>query len=113
MQREHGDSGRIFIGGVPFVVKFQDQVFFDGDECDGLTHGAREEIEISSRLPAHRQLRVLFHEVVHSALHVSGQTENLTSSQEEAVVSALEYKLWGIVEFRPEILEGLGWEVES
>jgi len=110
MQRRHGDSGRILIGGVPFEVKFQDQLFEGGDECDGLTHGAREEIEISSRLPTHRQLRTLFHEVIHGALYVSGQAESLAERQEEAIVLALEYKLWGLVEFRPEILEELGWE---
>ncbi len=112
MQRGHGDRGGLLVGGVPFSVKFMDQVFEGGDECDGLCHGAREEIEISARLPTHRQLRTLFHEVIHAALFVSGQAENLSENQEEAIVLSLEYMLWGIVEFRPEILETLGWESE-
>jgi len=41
MQRGHGDRGGLLVGGVPFSVKFMDQVFEDGDECDGLCHGAR------------------------------------------------------------------------
>ncbi len=107
--KSHKDSYTLPIGGVPFKVSFQDKVFDEGDECDGLTSGSEEKIEICSTLPGHKQARVTFHEIIHSCLHVGGVTQILKGDQEEAVVQCLEYMLWPLVDLRPEIKDKLDW----
>jgi len=105
----HGELHSLDIGGVPFNIRFQDQLFVEGDECDGVCHGAREEIEISSRMAGHRQARTLFHEIIHACFVTGGISQILKEDVEEAIVQCLEYKLWPIVDFRPEIKDRLEW----
>jgi hypothetical protein len=40
---------------------------------------------------------VLFHEIIHAALHLSGAGEGLTFNKEESIVLALEYALFQFV----------------
>ena len=59
----------------------------------GHTIGNDRSIKIKSALKGEILKATLIHEVCHAILHCSGQSENLTEEQEEAIVVALEHGL--------------------
>ena len=63
----------------------------DMDENDyGETLGYERLIKISKHQSKELVMHTLFHEAVHAALHVTGQTSLLSDNMEEAVVMAME-----------------------
>lgn len=101
--REHGFSTTIDVGGVPHKIEFKDVVSADDTDCYGVTDVRDWEITISAKLERHRQAYILFHEIIHAGLGVTGHSENMKEGEEEALVVALTNMLWPLVDFRPEI----------
>lgn len=81
----------VTIGGVCFKV-----VLADCDGC-GEFDATAETITISAGDSYGAQRKTLFHEALHAALYVSGQSERLSPKQEESLVVALEHSLWPLV----------------
>ncbi len=57
----------------------------DGDKCFGLACVQTRTISIDSKCKGAAYDRVLRHEIFHMKLGLSGQSENLTDEQEEAL----------------------------
>jgi hypothetical protein len=70
----------------------------DGDdECDGLTHFNDRLIEIHAGLKIPEQYQVLFHELMHAGLAITG-TKTLTNDRdEELIIRAIEYSVWPVL----------------
>jgi Zn-dependent peptidase ImmA (M78 family) len=85
----------VTVMGVAFEVKFKEKLTEDGDECYGLTDGAARTIEISTALNKTEDMKAstLVHEYCHAVLYVTGQSETLTTEQEEGLVIAFEHAL--------------------
>lgn len=91
---------KIFVCGVPFTVAYKDRIKAESDELVyGQTMGHQRLIEINkSAHDTEEQLRsTLFHECLHAILHVTGQSEGLSDTQEESLVIALENAIGPII----------------
>lgn len=56
-------------------------------------------ITLNTNRKAHWNKRVLFHEVLHAVLAISGITNLLSTNTEEAIVECLENNLWPLIKF--------------
>jgi len=80
---------KIPVLGVPFEIQYVNKINEEDDsygECDGPAH----KIKIKKSLTNEQKRLTVFHEILHAALYISGQSELLTEQQEEAIVVALE-----------------------
>ena len=86
----------IKLSGRSFTVKVGN--LSDAEEEYGRSHAFHQEIILSSKLEGQQINQVLWHEVLHMALGIAGLDSALGEENEEAVVCALEYSLWPVVE---------------
>lgn len=72
------------------------------DDCHGQfvidDKSGKAKIQLCKELDPDYSEKILFHELVHAALHFSGVVETLTDIQEEAVVRAMEHGIFPLYE---------------
>ena len=89
------------IMGIPFTVT--DPVKVDKkDKHVGESEGSARTIKVKKSLTPEVKTATLIHEILHSILYVSGQSERLTEEQEEALVLALEHGIVQVMELKEE-----------
>jgi len=96
----------VSIMGIPFKFEYVDKISSEGEHLAGITHPSDRKIQVSTKDNESAELResTALHEIIHGILYVTGQSELLTSEQEESIVVAIEHGLHGIVDFKEGIL---------
>lgn len=89
------------IMGVPFKITYPAKVD-KRDKHVGESDGVNRTIKVKKSLTDDPKRSTILHEIIHSILYVSGQSERLTEEQEEALVLALEHGLDPLYELREE-----------
>lgn len=92
---------KIPIMGIEFKITYP--VKIDKKDNDiGESNGAERTIKIKKSLTDEVKRSTILHEIIHSILYVTGQSEGLSEKQEEAIVLALEHGLDPLYELRKE-----------
>lgn len=73
----------------PIKVRLRRNLKLDGQGCWGLWDGAKRIIAIDKTAPIEHQWRVLFHELVHAALHDAGLENVMEEQAIEAICDAM------------------------
>jgi hypothetical protein len=94
---------KIPIMGIPFTITFPVKVD-KKDNHVGESDGTERTIKVKKSLTDDVKRSTLLHEILHSILYVTGQAENLTEKQEEAIVLALEHGLDPLVTLKEEYI---------
>lgn len=86
----------ITVAGHIIKVKIVKNLRDEGISCYGLFSYGEGDLTISlaEGLSPSTHRSTLAHELLHAALHLSGQSELLNETQEEALVTALEYQYY-------------------
>lgn len=82
---------KVTVGSTEFKISYVNKV--DAEDSHAEFVGSDRKIRIKRHLKAEDKNRALMHETLHAALYVSGVSEMLKDSQEEAVVVAIENAL--------------------
>lgn len=92
----------IRVGGVDFELQYVPNLREDNQNLHGDTNISTRIIRINSSDSKQMQAQTLFHECMHAALYVTGQTERLEEEEEEGIILALDHMLWPLL---PELVE--------
>lgn len=87
------------IMGIPFKITYPVKVD-KKDKHVGESDGVGRTIKIKKGLADEVKTSTILHEIIHSILYVTGQSERLTDEQEESLVLALEHGLHPLYELR-------------
>jgi len=80
----------VTILGYPFKIDYTDDL---PNDTLGTTEGYKFLIKVHSSTKGEDRERVLLHEIIHAALHVTGWSSKLGEEDEEGIVVALEHAL--------------------
>jgi len=99
-------TGTVSVMGINFTLEYVDKVSHEGEHVSGLTQGSDRKISVSLTENSTKELResTSFHELLHAILYVTGQSEMLTTEQEEALVVAVEHGVLQFMDFKPGFL---------
>lgn len=89
-KNEQAPPKSLSIGGKRIKVLVKDGLEFEGGTAYGLYTPSKYLIELDKNTDHKEQVATLLHEAVHSALHISGVGELMSSQLEEAVCRAVE-----------------------
>lgn len=76
------------VGGL-IRVRFAKNIRVDGDRCYGAWNDERRIIQLAFGMTREHQWKILYHELVHAAVHDTGIRRLLTEDSEEALCDAL------------------------
>lgn len=96
---------KVKLGGQIIEITYPERVFDGQEELAGICHGPTNKIEISRSDNNSRKLlkSTLWHEVLHFALYISGQTVTLEQQdieREEGIVLTLETNLLPAIDWK-------------